>query len=541
MPNRRLRRLPLPNNTDNEYGRGGAVTADWVRVVMLEETTMNNLLSYCSGMAQADPVPLTSPCAAIGEIVDSRFFGDGFGTTESREIFCDLRRLQRWLDVEVALAESQAELGMIPRPVAAQLARRAKLDLLDLDAIKRGIAETGHSLVPLLRAWQAAVGSEAAQYVHFGATTQDIQDTAQSLEIRDSLALVERDFLAVLGDLSQLAATHRALVMVARTHGQYALPTTLGLKIAVWIDEGLRNLERLERCKESVLVAQLFGGVGTMAAFGTRGPELLERFARKLRLGVPSTAWHSARDRIVELLSVLAILTGSIAKIGNEIIALNQDEISELSEPFVAGQVGSSTMPHKRNPELSERVVALAKLVRNYASTAFDSLVAEHERDYRSVRLEWVTVTNSMLHTCAALNLMHVVLTGLVVNQENICRHTEMSADTLCTEASMFHLGARGGKQTAYETDYEASMRAREQHSNVVDELLVDERVTAHFDRASLQAAVAPRNYVGSAGIMVDRVVAQSRQRLARGSIEVPPPLSQCRLHRAGGCSVRLR
>lgn len=487
-----------------------------------------------------DPIKQEASCSAIGEIIDSRFFGDGFGTEEAREIFCDIRRLQRWLDVEVALTEAQAEMGMVPAQAAEEIVRCARLDLLDLEQIRRGISETGHSLVPLLRGWQAAVGSEAGQYIHYGATTQDIQDTAQSLEIRDSLAIVERDFLAILRDLTQLADTYRDLVMVARTHGQYALPTTLGLKVAVWVDEGLRNLERLDHCKQSVLVAQLFGGVGTMAAFGDRGLELIERFARKLDLQVPDTAWHSARDRIVELLSTLALLTGSLAKIGNEIIALNQNEIGELSEPFVAGQVGSSTMPHKRNPELSERIVTLAKLVRSHASLGFDSLIAEHERDYRSVRLEWVTVTDSVLHTCSALELMHVVLSGLVVNEGNIRRHTERSADTISSEALMFRLGDRFGKQTAHQVVYEASMRAVEKGTSVVDELLSEERVAAVFDRTSLEAAVAPGNYLGVSGAMVDRVVARSRECLAQMGVRVPVPLSICALHGAHGCRVCL-
>jgi adenylosuccinate lyase len=494
------------------------------------ESATNDVLAYVR--------PSAEPCEAVGEIIDSRFFGNGFGTIEARQIFCDLRRLQRWLDVEVALAEAQAELEMIPGKAAAEIARHADLHRLDLSAVRRGISETGHSLVPLLRAWQAAVGSDAGQYIHYGATTQDIQDTAQSLEIADGLNIIERDFLAVLQDLTRLAKRHRDLVMVARTHGQYALPTTLGLKIAVWLDEGLRNLDRLEHCRKQVLVAQLFGGVGTMAAFGDRGLELIERFAKKLGLEAPTTAWHAARDRVVDLLSTLAMLTGSLAKIANEIIALNQNEIGELSEPFVAGQIGSSTMPHKRNPELSERAVALAKLVRSHASLSYDSLIAEHERDYRSVRIEWITVTDSILFTASALDLMHIVLSGLVVNEDNIRRHTELAADQLCTEPLMFCLGNVFGKQTAHQIVYEASMRAHERKSNIVDELLSDPRVVTQFDRPELEAVVAPSNYVGAAGLMVDRVVGKSRRRLARSQMRLKASSSKCQLHGSAGCRV---
>jgi adenylosuccinate lyase len=273
-----------------------------------------------------------------------------------------------------------------------------------------------------------------------------------------------------------------------------------------------------------------------MAAFGDRGLELIERFARKLDLGVPITAWHAARDRIVELLSTLALLTGSLAKIANEIIALNQNEISELSEPFTPGQVGSSTMPHKRNPELSERAVALAKLVRSHASLSYDSLIAEHERDYRTVRLEWITVTDAVLHTSSTLELMHIVLSGLVVNEDSIRQHTQSAADQLCTEPLMFCLGNCFGKQTAHQVVYEASMRARDHGTHIVDELLMDGRVAASFDRTALEAVVSPENYVGAAGAMVDRVVGRSRRRLTRNSMRGRYSPSECQLRDRGGC-----
>ncbi len=241
--------------------------------------------------------------APRSHIVDSRFYGGGYATMEARRLFCDLRRLQRWLDVEAALALSQAELGTIPASAAREIAETARLDLLDQTAIKEDIARTGHSLIPLLNAWQKVVSPEAGRYIHYGATTQDIQDTAQSLEIKDVLAILERDAGRIIARLAALAETYRDVVTIARTHGQQALPTTLGAKLAVWLDEMIRNGNRLRNCRHSVPVAQLFGGVGTMAAFDGHGIELLNRFSARLGLAPPLSAWHTSRDRLAELLA----------------------------------------------------------------------------------------------------------------------------------------------------------------------------------------------------------------------------------------------
>ena len=407
-------------------------------------------------------------CSPRSHIVDSRFFSAGYATEEARQVFCDLRRLQRWLDVEVALAESQAELGVVPEAAARELKDTARLDLFDLEAIKADRERTGHSLIPLLNAWQRVASPEAGKYIHFGATTQDIQDTAQTLEIRDILAIVTRDSAAIIRQLAGLAEQYRDLVMIARTHGQQALPITLGAKMAVWLDEMLRNGERLRTCRQSVLASQLFGGVGTMAAFGPQGFALLERFSARLGLAAPLCCWQTARDRLAEMLSTLAILTGTLGKIANEICQLARDEIGELEEPFHMGKIGSTTMPHKRNPELCEQVVVLARLVRNKAGLGFDTLINEHERDYRAVRLEWVAITDASLYTCGALSLMQAILQNLIVHEERIRQNVGQAAGLIATEALMFRLAEKMGKQAAHQLLYEISMEARSPTKNLV-------------------------------------------------------------------------
>lgn len=477
--------------------------------------------------------------APRSHIVDSRFYSGGYATMEARQVFCDLRRLQRWLDVEAALALSQAELGTVPEPAAREIAATARLELLDLAAIRDDIARTGHSLIPLLNAWQGVVSPEAGRYIHFGATTQDIQDTAQSLEIQEVLAILEGDAALIIHRLSVLAERYRDLVMIARTHGQHALPTTLGAKVAVWLDEMIRNGDRLRNSRQSVPVAQLFGGVGTMAAFGGNGIELLSRFSARLGLIPPLSAWHASRDRLAELLSTMAIVAGTLGKIANEICQLARDEIGELEEPFHMGKIGSSTMPHKRNPELCEQVVVLARLVRNKASLGFETLINEHERDYRAVRLEWAALTDASLYACGALSLMRTILDNLIVHEEKIRQNVAQAAGLIATEALMFRLAAKMGKQAAHQLLYEISMEARNGGRRAdrpfIDLLADHPDIRSEWTREKLHAAMDPGRHVGLAGELTDRVVKEAGAWLAArgGKVVVPAP---CPLRGTGIC-----
>lgn len=448
-------------------------------------------------------------------IVDSLFYSGGYTTAEAKQVFCDLRRLQRWLDVESALALSQAEIGTIPESAARELEKTARLDLFDLEAIKADIAKTGHSLIPLLNAWQNVTSPEAGKYIHFGATTQDIQDTAQSLEIKDSYVIIERDTNRIIQQLAGLAEKYRNLVMIARTHGQQALPITLGAKIAVWLDEMIRNGDRLENCRDRVLASQLFGGVGTMAAFGDNGIELLNRFSSRLGLAAPLCCWHTARDRLAEMLSTMAILAGTLGKIANEICQLARDEIGEIEEPFHMGKIGSTTMPHKRNPELCEQVVVLAKLVKNNAALGFEALLNEHERDYRAIRLEWVAITDASLYVCGALSLMQSILQNLIVHEERIRQNVNHAASLIATEALMFRLAKKMGKQAAHQLLYEISMEARSTAKPLIDLLASHPDIKSIFTLDDLRKAIDPGQHIGLAGQLTDQVVRNATDWLA--------------------------
>jgi len=445
-------------------------------------------------------------------IVDSRFYRSGYSTDESRRIFCDFRRLQRWLDVEMALATSQASLGMIPLSAAEELGQTALLSQFDLHEISSTIKSSGHSLIPLLSAWQKVASPESAGYIHYGATTQDIQDTAQSLEIKDILAIVERDLCLVIQELIGLARRTRNLVIVGRSHGQHALPTTLGLKVAVWLDEMIRNGERLKECKKRVLVSQLFGGVGTMAAFRGQGLELLTEFSKRLRLSVPRTPWHASRDRLAELLSFMAIMAGGLGKIANEICQLARNEICELEEPFHLGKIGSSTMPHKRNPELCEQVVVLSRLIKNQAASGFDALINEHERDYRAVRLEWVTIPEASLMLCCGLNLIKAILKNLIIHETNIAENLEKSACHVSTEALMFGLSHKTGKQQAHQLLYDLAMKAYTTNKPLKDVLEDNPELGKLLSAQELTDLLKPENHIGAAAKLTEMAIVSAEE-----------------------------
>ena len=479
-----------------------------------------------------------SSCDLNSHITDSRFYSSGYTTEEARRVFCDKYRYQRWIEIEAAMASAQADLGMIPKWAAEALTEKAHLRYLDLEAIKAGIKTTSHSLLPLLRAWQEVCDAAAGEFIHFGATTQDIQDTAQVLEIRDILGIVERDLTAIVRQVMELAERYSRLVTIGRTHTQHALSMTLGLKVAVWLDELWRNVERLMECKERVLVSQLFGGVGTMDAFGNKGLELLSLFSQRQKLKAPLTAWHVSRDRGAEFLATMAMISGTCAKIANEIRCLARSETGELEEPFQMGKVGSSTMPHKRNPEMCEQVIVLARLIKANAGLGFEGMINEHERDYRAVRLEWVTITDTSLFVCGLLSLMKSILKDLIIHENRIRENVDKAATLISTEALMFFLGETIGKQTAHEIVYETSMEAIETSQPLIDLLMNRKEIQGRFRREDVERTIGPKNHVGMSEELTETAVAYVREKLLeKGPCEQSErlcPLSE----KDGRCSV---
>ncbi len=455
-------------------------------------------------------------CTPLSHIVDSGFYSDGYTTKEARQIFCDLRRYQRWLDIEAALAMALAGLDIIPIAAAENIQHNAQISKLDLEAIRAGLKLTNHSLMPLLAALRKVCEPEAGQFIHFGATTQDIQDTAQVMELRDVIQIVEQDMHCILRLLIQRTQQHRNLVTIGRTHCQYALPMTLGLKMAGWLDETWRNFERLQEMKKRVLVSQLFGGVGTMDAFGVHALPLLAEFSTRLGLEVPNLAWHASRDRFAEYLSACAMICGSLARIADEIRCLARNETGEMEEPFHMGKIGSSTMPHKRNPELCEQVVVLAKLVKAQALLGYDGLLCEHERDYRSVRLEWAVLTDASLYTCGLLALMKQILADMTVHEERVRDNVLRAAPLISSEALMFFLGKVLGKENAHELVYKVSMEAVDNNRPLLDILMEYPEIVQNFQREDIEAAIQPEKHIGMSQELTQQTLDYVQSRLQK-------------------------
>lgn len=444
-------------------------------------------------------------------VVDMRTIGNSFSTPEMREIWDETNRLQKQLDVEAALAQAEAALGIIPQSAAEAITAAARADTLDLDAVAAAGARTMHSLNATISALQEAAGS-AGEWVHYGVTTQDVVDTGTVLQVREGLAIIERDTRAVATALKDLATTHRDTVMVGRTHAVHALPTTFGFKVAVWLDELLRHLERLDQVRARVLTGNINGAVGTYSAFGERGPEVEQATLDLLGLASPRISWQSARDRFSEYAAVLTLISGTLGKVAGELTNLMRSEIGETEEPFVSGKIGSTTMPHKRNPALLEGVAALTAPMKHAMGLAFDSMNTIHERDAISWRAEWIALPELHLYLSAQLATMSRILPGLVVHADAMARNLDLQGGLLLSERVMFELGATLGKQTAHQVVYDASMTAVDSGRPLLDVLLEEPRLEGRFTAEEISAWLDPRQYLGAAGTTVDRVVAAAVQ-----------------------------
>jgi adenylosuccinate lyase len=433
-----------------------------------------------------------------------------------RAVFTDRAMVQSWLDAEVGLAWAQSELDVVPREAAEQIEVCADAEKFDLDVIGVEIDETAHPLVPLVRRLAEAAGPQWGAYVHYGATTQDITDTGLVLQVRDATEITERLLHDLIHVLADLAERHRDLPMVGRTHAQHALPITLGFKFAVLLAECERHAARLEDAKARVLVGQLGGAVGSMAAFGPDGPELQDRMMRRLGLSSASVPWHTARDGLTEIVCVISMIAATCGKIANEVRVLQRTEVAELEEPFVLGKVGSSTMPHKRNPMFCEYIIASAILCRQAPANMLAAMHQEHERDMSLWGVEWAVVPETFCLAAGLLERTTWILDGLVVHPDAIHRNLHLLGDLMLSEAAMMHLATAMGKTGAHEVVYQASMRSWETKRPLRDLLLESEEITGSgVDLDRLGELLVPETYLGSCPTLVDRTVSRARAFLA--------------------------
>ena len=444
-------------------------------------------------------------------VLDFLILGNNFSTSEMRAIWSEQNRLEKQVDVEVALAKAEGELGVIPTDVADEIVKKADASKLSLQQIADEAAKAKHSLMSTINALQKQVG-EAGQFIHYGATTQDIVDTATVLQLKQSFAIVERDTKLIAIELKRLAKQYQYLPMVGRTHGMQALPTTFGFKLAVWLDEFVRHLQRLTEIKQRVLVGNISGAVCTYASMGNFGPMIEARALSSLGLNTPNIGWQSARDRFSEYGSVIALISGTLGKIGNEFYNLMRTEINEVEEPFSEGKIGSTTMPHKRNPAALEGLASLTAPLLKSVALIHESMKVEHERDAMSWRAEWIALPEINLYISAQLQTALTIFKGLKVNSDRMLANLLMQNGLLLSEKVMFEIGKRLGKQTAHHLVYNCAMQAFEQNRDFKDVLLDDPLLNKEFSVAELDSWLEPINYLGSAPEKVQQVINYAEQ-----------------------------
>jgi 3-carboxy-cis,cis-muconate cycloisomerase len=441
-------------------------------------------------------------------VIQSRLFGDMFGAAPMRALFAEEAMVQRYLDVEAALARAEARLGIVPTDAAAAISQAARVERVDWTRLAERTRLVGYPILPLVEQLSNWAGKEHGKYCHWGATTQDIMDTADVLQMRDALALISADLDAIARTLAHLAEQHAETPMPGRTHLQQALPIPFGLKCAAWLSALDLHHVRLAQLRPRLEVVSFFGAAGTLASLGTAGPAVQQALAEELGLGVPSITWHTLRDGFAEATGLLALICGTLGKIGFDIMLMMQTEVGEVLEPFAPGRGGSSTMPQKRNPIASELMLAAAKLVREQHSAMLDAMTQDHERATGQWHVEWQAIPTAFIVASGSLKAAREALAGLEVRPERMAENLEISGGLIMAEAVMMGLAPQLGRQAAHDVVYECCRKSLGEGKPFLDALAGEPRIAAIMDREELAQLLAPANYLGSAPAMIRKMLA---------------------------------
>ncbi|MDB5974607.1 MAG: 3-carboxy-cis,cis-muconate cycloisomerase [Nevskia sp.] len=435
---------------------------------------------------------------------------DLFTTEAMREVFAPRMRVQRMLDFEAALARAEARCGVIPAEAAELIGRACVAEDFDLDALGAAAVGGGNLAIPLVAALTARVAvesTEAAGYVHWGATSQDVIDTSLVLQLREALRRIGQQLMALAGCAAALADAHRGTVMAGRTLLQQALPVTFGLKAAGWLDALIRHQGRISSIRESALALQFGGAAGTLASLGESGPAVATALAEELQLALPALPWHAQRDRLCETATTLGLLTGSVGKIARDVALMMQTELGEVLEPGAPGKGGSSTMPHKRNPVGCTVAVAAATRVPGLVSTMLSAMLQEHERGAGGWHAEWDTLPEIVLLASGALAHMTTVLKDLEVHPLRMRENLDATHGLLMAEAVTMALAPRLGRGEAHRLVEAACRRAVEQKQPLLAVLVADAHVSALLTAAQLEQLLQPQAYLGSSHSFIDAVL----------------------------------
>jgi 3-carboxy-cis,cis-muconate cycloisomerase len=442
-------------------------------------------------------------------IIDSSIFQGIFSTDAMREVWSDENRTRKYIEVERALAIVQARLGLIPQEAAEEIVSHCRLDQIDMARLRDQTERIGYPILGVVTQINQLCRDKLGEFVHWGATTQDITDTATVLQIREALALVDGELEAIAHALARLAREHRLTPMIGRSNLQQAIPVTFGYKMAGLLSAILRHRERLAQLRERVLVGEFAGAAGTLASLDEGGMETQAALCDELGLKQPVIAWHTVRDNIAEVGALLGLIGGTLGKLSMDVKLMMQTEVGEVFEPYHHGRGSSSTMPQKRNPISSCYIHAAISVVRQHAAALMDAMVADHERSTGPWEIEWIVLPETFCLIAGALKQSRFVIEGLQVDPEAMLRNIEMTGGLVMSEAVMMGLGKHIGREYAHDLVYDLCRESLGRKVPLIDLLEAHPEISRHVDRAGLQRMLDPSNYLGQSGAMVDRVLAR--------------------------------
>jgi 3-carboxy-cis,cis-muconate cycloisomerase len=440
--------------------------------------------------------------------LDSAIFRDIFGTEAMRNVWSDGNRIQKYLDFEAGLARAQARLRIIPQQACDEIVKHCKVDRFDIDKLKNETERIGYPVLPVVAQLVKLCKDGLGEWCHWGATTQDITDTATIMQIRESLDLVEQDINAISDSLAALAKKYRDTVMAGRSNLQQAVPITFGYKCATYLAAFERHKQRLKQLRERVLVFEFGGAAGTLSSLGKDGLRTQVELARELNLAQPEIAWHTMHDRIAEVGCFLGLITGTCAKIAYDVKLLMQTEVEEVYEPFHEGRGSSSTMPQKRNPISCVYITAQAGVIRTQVAALLNAMEQDHERATGQWEIEWIVLPEIFVLTAGCLAQTRFLVGGLQVDEKRMRANLDITKGLIVSEAVMMGLGPRLGRQYAHDLVYDICRKVVATGRPLADLLAENAEVAKHMSRAEIDKLCDPANYLGQAGEMVDRVLA---------------------------------
>ena len=439
--------------------------------------------------------------------LDSAIFRDIFSTAAMRHVFSDENRVQRYLDIEAALARAQARLGIIPQEAAEEIGRHCRASEYDFDLLKKQTERIGYPVLPVVQQLVKKCRDGLGEWCHWGATTQDITDTATVLQIREALDLVERELSSIAAALASLARRYRDAPMAGRSNLQQAVPITFGFKAATLLAGIERHRARLAELRPRVLVGEFGGAAGTLASLGQDGLKVQAALMTELDLGQPAIAWHTMRDGFAEVGCFLGLVTGTLGKIATDVKLMMQTEVEEVFEPFAEGRGSSSTMPQKRNPISCNYIIACTAMVRQNVAALLDAMMEDHERSTGPWEIEWIAMPEIFLLAAGALHQARFLLEGLEVDPARMRTNLDLTRGMIVSEAVMMGLGPHLGRQRAHDLVYDICRKAITSGASFLDLLAAEPEIARHMGRAELAKLVDPANYLGVAGEMIDRVL----------------------------------